>query len=180
MSHDTTRRQLDSYADSLESMHIKLSLINAHHVRTAIRESEVAISELNTCFFALASQIYSLIAEMKEVDTARGDSGSNKRHSKLMGSADEIVDNINAAIVSLQFQDRISQILTHVIDNSDSIAGKVDECRGLRMSGSVVQKIEVDDLLEMMKERYSTPEEYMNHEHVMTAHFVACNSETDV
>ena len=69
---------------------------------------------------------------------------------------------IEEILVALQFQDRISQILGHVIQQIDSMVALVEEGRKRRIAGKEINLPEVKELLKRMDDGYSTPEERLN------------------
>jgi methyl-accepting chemotaxis protein len=66
----------------------------------------------------------------------------------------QIRDDISSALVSLQFQDRTSQILTHVTDNLMALRE--------RIAKDNTSTLDVDDWLEEMESKFSIAEEYDN------------------
>jgi methyl-accepting chemotaxis protein len=65
----------------------------------------------------------------------------------------QIRDDISRALVELQFQDRVSQILVHVADNINALCELV---------GSEAQNLDADTWLSEMEENFSVDEEYTN------------------
>jgi len=64
-----------------------------------------------------------------------------------------ITSEIESSLVSLQFQDRVSQILDHVRDNLTEISGMIEDHQGL----------DVDSFLEKMAKEYTTTSEREAH-----------------
>jgi hypothetical protein len=63
--------------------------------------------------------------------------------------ASQVIANAQRSIESIQFQDRVSQVLTHVVDSMSQLSMK---CEGK-------QAINIDDLLHHNSETYSTRQE---------------------
>jgi methyl-accepting chemotaxis protein len=68
--------------------------------------------------------------------------------------SDEIHGKISSAMVELQFQDRVNQILMHVIDNMNSLLGDVEA----KADGD----FDIDALLKDMAKDFTTQEEFDN------------------
>ena len=68
-------------------------------------------------------------------------------------------EEIESLLVSLQFQDRVSQILTHVRANIDSLADVM-----ARHSGPSGESIDIGQWLLEMEASYTTDEQRMNHQ----------------
>ncbi|OFZ67705.1 MAG: hypothetical protein A2V79_01875 [Betaproteobacteria bacterium RBG_16_56_24] len=77
------------------------------------------------------------------------------RSVKIMEKAsDEIHGKISASMVELQFQDRVSQILTHVVSNMNSLRDEVE--------GKADGEFDIDAWLREMAQDFSTQEEFDN------------------
>ena len=69
-------------------------------------------------------------------------------------ASDEIHGKISASMVELQFQDRVSQILTHVVSNMNSLRDEVE--------GKADGEFDIDAWLREMAQDFSTQEEFDN------------------
>ncbi|MCB1903361.1 MAG: hypothetical protein H6964_16405 [Chromatiaceae bacterium] len=88
-------------------------------------------------------------------------SNSDAEHLRKMGR--EIRAEIDDVLVSLQFQDRVSQILRHVVDNTNEVMQMVESGRSQRVAGPRAESLDVAGLLDRMHKTYSTKEERANH-----------------
>ncbi len=81
----------------------------------------------------------------------------------IAGITAEIQDDIRDTLVSLQFQDRATQTLQHLITNIDSIEAGMDSAIGAIKSGEYEQVAKSIDWLEQMKNTYTTASEKSIH-----------------
>lgn len=77
---------------------------------------------------------------------------------QLLASNQEIQMQIEQVLVELQFQDRISQILSQVSNSMDSLTQK------MLQKDQPLTPADVDDLLAQMKTSYTTTEEHLQHD----------------
>jgi len=82
-------------------------------------------------------------------------------HLRTVG--DDIRAELDDVLVELQFQDRVSQILGHVIANSERVVGVVDEARASRLETDRLGVVDLTPVLADIREGYSTTEERLNH-----------------
>lgn len=76
-----------------------------------------------------------------------------------------IVKEVNEIIMSLQFQDRTSQILIHVIDGLNELPKVIDEQMKMVANGEL-PKLDVSEILSTLKLNYTTAEEVSLHDNV--------------
>jgi methyl-accepting chemotaxis protein len=79
--------------------------------------------------------------------------------SQSAGIKDEIAD----AIVQLQFQDRVSQVLSHVRDNIDSLSGYLEQSYDGLSHGGSLAPLNTRALLDKLQSTYAMAEERSNH-----------------
>ncbi len=79
----------------------------------------------------------------------------------LRGNSAQIRDEIYSVLTAFQFQDRVSQMLSHVEHNLNNLQRAVDAIRtaGVRHADS----LDVSDTLSRMELSYTMPEELLNH-----------------
>jgi methyl-accepting chemotaxis protein len=78
--------------------------------------------------------------------------------TRLRNENERLQGEISQALIYLQFQDRVSQVLSHVITNFQTLTELMD--RGIREGAP----LDVDTLLAALKEGYATDEERRNHD----------------
>lgn len=70
---------------------------------------------------------------------------------------------IEDVLVSLQFQDRVSQIFCHVRNDLNKLHEQLVDCRERNAMGQSCTPIDVDDWLEQLARSYTTTEQRINH-----------------
>lgn len=75
----------------------------------------------------------------------------------------DILNEVSDIIMSLQFQDRTSQILIHVTEGLSELPKVINEKMQLVMSGDN-SRLDVDEILETLKLNYTTAEEVSLHD----------------
>jgi methyl-accepting chemotaxis protein len=81
----------------------------------------------------------------------------------LRGQSAGIKDEIGDAIVQLQFQDRVSQILSHVRDNIAVLPDYIEESQGDYRNGGELRPLRTGELLEELQRTYAMTEERATH-----------------
>lgn len=71
---------------------------------------------------------------------------------------------ISEVLVALQFQDRVSQMLSHVVDDIGKLTSRIAEKRAELVSGSQSGPIDVGTWLGEMERAYTVPEQRVVHE----------------
>ena len=75
----------------------------------------------------------------------------------------DIVAEVNEIIMSLQFQDRTSQILIHVVEGLSEIPQVINE-QIQRVKNGEMNAIDLGEIMHMLKQNYTTAEEMSLHE----------------
>ncbi|WP_428439367.1 methyl-accepting chemotaxis protein [Photobacterium sagamiensis] len=95
----------------------------------------------------------------------------NRLASDLSGSASllqdknrDIQQEISGVIVSLQFQDRASQIITQVEMNLDKLQAEITDYESEQHNGDEAHRLDVSTWLNEMKQDYVAQEQHLNHE----------------
>lgn len=88
--------------------------------------------------------------------------GMSESSEILKGESLEIIREVNEIIMSLQFQDRTSQILLHVIDSLNELPKIIGEQMQMVANGEIA-KLDVDEILTNLKSNYTTAEEVSLH-----------------
>lgn len=82
----------------------------------------------------------------------------------LLQHAQLIQNEIQQMLVSFQFQDRVSQILHQVTGSFEHISQIIDQRRAQREAGHTPESLDIDRLLNEVKQTYTTTEQLRNHE----------------
>jgi methyl-accepting chemotaxis protein len=67
--------------------------------------------------------------------------------------------SVEEVLVNLQFQDRVSQILSHVTDDMEKLVGAISEQETRIRHGEVVDPIDINDWLRAVQKTYTTLEQ---------------------
>lgn len=129
----------------------------------AAKAGVIGAAIARTCEVAKKSGIEDArVANTAEVDIQNGVKGFQditvglaEAAERLQRESSAITEEISDVLVSLQFQDRVSQILSHTRDNIKLLASGI--------SGPGVQPIEAKEWLARMEPAYSTQEQKDNH-----------------
>ena len=115
-----------------------------------------------------------VLSRLWETITALQEDGAG-----LRSAGDAIREEIAEVLVVFQFQDRVSQILTHVREDVENLADLIESYRGQRVGSGELMPLEVDSLVAEITARYTTDEERKNHNNE-AAVVTAASSETDL
>ena len=88
--------------------------------------------------------------------------GMSESSEILKNESVEIIAEVNEIIMSLQFQDRTSQILLHVIEGLNELPKIIGEQMQMVANGEIA-KLDVDKILSNLKLNYTTAEEVLLH-----------------
>jgi len=89
--------------------------------------------------------------------------GMSESSELLKNESIQIVQEVNEIIMSLQFQDRTSQILVHVMEALNKLPEELNTQVELMANGEL-SSINVQNILNSLKESYSTAEELSLHD----------------
>ena len=89
--------------------------------------------------------------------------GMSESSEILKGESLAIVQEVNEIIMSLQFQDRTSQILIHVTEGLSELPKVIDEQMKMVANGDI-SGLNVDEILSSLKLNYTTAEERSLHD----------------
>lgn len=81
----------------------------------------------------------------------------------LRNNSMEISQEISGVLVDLQFQDRMSQVLEHVVSSMDRIGNMLRDIQSDSSANRHQNMIKVDELLHQMVQEYSTADELDQH-----------------
>lgn len=145
-------RQLsDSSAETSAGMAKRIERIEAIDASLSnIFQEENKSSDTDTLFITKAEAIVrDVIGHFKRLTV------NLSRSVQIMEKeSDEIHRKISASMVELQFQDRVSQILTHVVSNMNSLRDEVE--------GKADGDLDIDARLREMTQDFTTQEEFDN------------------
>lgn len=102
--------------------------------------------------------IENVLGQFRGTATGLSDSAEVLRQESQL-----IQGEISDVLVALQFQDRVSQMLTHVRTDQDKLGQTLVEGEQVIASGASAQPIDVDAWLEALASTYTTQEQYATH-----------------
>ena len=117
----------------------------------SVQRDEVALENSREVIGNVMSKLNLVLSSMSE------------NQEILKSKNNEVQNEISGVLVNLQFQDRVSQIITAVIINQQDFKNEVDTFLELIESGREPNAIDVDLWVEKMKEHYTTEEQHRNH-----------------
>ena len=117
----------------------------------SVQRDEVALENSREVIGNVMSKLNSVLSNL------------SKNEDILKAKTSEVQHEISGVLVNLQFQDRVSQIITAVITNQLEFKNEVDTFLELIESGKEPNAIDVDLWVEKMKEHYTTEEQHRNH-----------------
>ncbi|MCP4074916.1 MAG: hypothetical protein GY744_01860 [Gammaproteobacteria bacterium] len=82
---------------------------------------------------------------------------------QLRDTGDKIRIEIDDVMHALQFQDRVSQILGHVMEDFDRLLGHVDTYTGQRQTNEQLTPLDMEGFVDEIANNYTTNEERINH-----------------
>jgi len=99
-----------------------------------------------------------VLAEFERVTGAMGDSAARLHHE-----GETLQGEIAQVLVELQFQDRVSQILRHVMQDAERLRAAVAEAAGRLGAGEAVAPFDAAAWLAALQSTYTTPEQMRMH-----------------
>ncbi|MCQ8103970.1 methyl-accepting chemotaxis protein [Methylomonas sp. SURF-2] len=84
----------------------------------------------------------------------------------MSGSTKKIKAEIDESLLHFQFQDRISQVLSHVRDSIDSFPHQLESCHALGMES--LRPLDTGVMLSSLKDTYTMKAEHRAHDHSYT------------
>lgn len=82
---------------------------------------------------------------------------------QMRGDSIETRQAIDNVLISLQFQDRVSQVLNHVIQDLEKLKRKIDDSKQQQSQSDEVTIAEADSWLEELSQTYTMPEQHVVH-----------------
>lgn len=157
---DEVRKLSNHSCAAAKGMTEKVETINAA-IGSLCRVAEKSAAEDSCMVTASENAIEGVLARFKEI-TARLAESAELLQRESTGIGGEISD----VLVSLQFQDRTSQILTHLRDSVDELHTRLQQSRGDAEGAAAVAWTDAREWLDRMALTYTTPEQ--RHSHLAT------------
>ena len=135
----------------------KVALINAAIVETR-QAAEATAAEESQAMADSQGTIANVLGELREVTQSLA-----ATTSVLRDGSEDIKAEISEALVQLQFQDRVSQIMTHVQHNIERLPKVLDEHRRSFEEAGELQPPDASVLLSELEKTYAMKEERAIH-----------------
>ncbi len=132
-------------------------------VSSTLKQTESSIKHNSEAVNVGKATIESVFSRLQDtIETLQNDGTS------LRSAGEDIKNEISSVLVNLQFQDRVSQILTNVMGDMNGIVEKIDEGQASRENLGDVTPFNHVQLIEDMQSRYTTAEQHHNHTNTQT------------
>jgi len=105
----------------------------------------------------------SAVREVLQQFRQSGDRILDSAHSLEQTSA-QVQHNVEEIIVGLQFQDRVGQMLSHVVQDMQKLTQTLDQQRNQILQGEAVDAIDIDEWMRAIKRTYTTLEQVAVHQ----------------
>jgi methyl-accepting chemotaxis protein len=155
--NDTARyANQEEYLNSLEQVIRRVLPVLSLQIETSRKECSQGVADLLERFLTLSRQVDHLVSSGVSANR------SSTEFEDIKQTGSEILENVDGVIVVLQFQDRVDQILSHVVNSMEQMVNVISahEKGG---ADNLKNMIDVECLLENIKATYSTTEERLNH-----------------
>lgn len=141
-SSETGRRMVDN----VKLISDALSGVSEAVVQAGAEEGE-ALSSAESAIGGVLQRFQAYSTQMQELG------------SQVESETDGIRDEVTQMLVSLQFQDRVSQILAHARDSLESLTAEIDQ-----MQGNDGEQARIVQWLDRIESQYTTEEQRLNHQ----------------
>jgi methyl-accepting chemotaxis protein len=126
-------------------------------VRDLVKQEDGSMSTAQTCVGNVLSELKSITENLLQSST------------QLKDESIDIKSEISDALVQLQFQDRISQIMNHVKDNIERMPAYVREHGDEYAQSGKLLPLDAEALLTELKENYAMKDQHVVHDGVRVA-----------
>lgn len=141
-------------ADTGRKMTATVETVNAAIERTLKVSSQYAQQDQQ-----MATRSQGIIEHVLEQFHATA-SGLNASTATMLQESQLMQTNIAEVLVALQFQDRVSQLLSHVGGDVDKLSQTLQSCASQLASGTQPEPLDPATWLEALSSTYTTPEQH--------------------
>ncbi len=153
---DEVRKLSAQSRDTGRKMGEQVHIITAA-IQTLTRSAEQSRGEEQQFVDRSAASIDGVLSRLRDVTT-----GLSTSSDLLQKESGGIREEIGDVLVSLQFQDRVSQILTHSRDSLDALVAEIHAYLS-RRAAEPGAKIDIDAFLRRIANGYTTQEQHLTH-----------------
>lgn len=170
---DEVRKLSKLSGDTGHKISEKIELIN-QAINTAFESAEKSTAQDSRAISASEIAIHGVLEDFRQV------TGGLVQSAGILRSASAgIKHEVAESLVQLQFQDRTSQILSHVRDSIASFPGKLKESEMRFKESGQLQALNVHTVLADLERTYATSEEQINHGKSISAKGKAVQQQKD-
>lgn len=127
-------------------------------ISAAVKASEQTAAIEATTLVAAEDAIGKVLGNFRQITD-----GLSESSGILRAESDGIKNEVAKSLVQLQFQDRVSQILSHVRDNIASLPDYLDRSHAAFNSNGRLEPVGARQLLNEIERSYAMAEEHSNH-----------------
>ena len=135
----------------------KVKVVSAA-ISAAVKTSEQTAAGEAKALAASESAIGNVLGNFRQITD-----GLSASSVILRKESDGIKNEVAMSLVQLQFQDRVSQILSHVRDNIGSLPDYLEKSRAESEHSGRLEPVAVGQLLKEIESTYAMAEEHSNH-----------------
>ncbi|MCP4406241.1 MAG: chemotaxis protein [Gammaproteobacteria bacterium] len=170
---DEVRKLASQSAETGKNIRSKVDAISVsmHHSLESAEQYTETSKQSTQCG---KETIESVFGRLRETITTLQEDGSS-----LRSTGDGIRNEISEVLVAFQFQDRVSQILTHVREDFEHLTKRIESYTKQRAGVKNLIPLNMDSVVVEIATNYTTHEERSNHENEVPAANTA-NGETDL
>ncbi|HQS57990.1 MAG: hypothetical protein B7Y56_06335 [Gallionellales bacterium 35-53-114] len=136
---------------------LKVGAVNSA-ISTVVRTAEETTAEEQMSIVSSEKSISNVLGKFRKITN-----GLSESSAILRKESDDIRNEVSMSLVQLQFQDRVSQILSHVHANIIRLPGYVEDSRVEFERNGNLAPVAVGLLLKEIEASYATEEEFKNH-----------------
>jgi len=127
-------------------------------METTLKSADLSNTKDNHSIHSSEETIETVLSNIKETITSFKDGETH-----LINGGETIRNEIYSVLTALQFQDRVSQMLEHVVDNLQELQTTVEQGKKHTSKYRHASMINVDQVLKTMELSYTMPEELNHH-----------------
>ncbi len=135
----------------------KVKLVSAA-INAAVKTSQQTAAGEAEALAASEAAIGNVLGNFRQIT-----SGLSESSGILRKESDGIKEEVALSLVQLQFQDRVSQILSHVRDNIGSLPGYLEKSQAAFSGSGRLEPIDAGQLLKEIESTYAMAEEHSSH-----------------
>ena len=127
-------------------------------ISAAVKTSEQTTAEEAKALISSEAAIGNVLGNFRQITD-----GLSESSGILRSESDGIKNEVAMSLVQLQFQDRVSQILSHVRDNIGSLPAYLEKSHAEFNQSGRLEAVAAGQLLKEIESTYAMTEEYSNH-----------------